>query len=66
LKSERDWLVQDVARQTTELERQAAQLADAFAANEALVKERDDLVTERDAKPPLNVDHEPVPPVPNV
>jgi hypothetical protein len=59
LKSERDRLVQDVARQTTELEGQATQLADALAANEAMAKERDALAAERDA------DHEPAPAVPN-
>jgi hypothetical protein len=65
LKSERDRLVQDVARQSAELERQAARLVDALAASEAVAKERDALVVERDAKPPLSVDAEPASSVPN-
>lgn len=65
LKSEGDRLVQDVARQTTELERQAAQLADALAASEAVAKERDALVLERDVKPPRNVDTESASSVPS-
>jgi hypothetical protein len=56
LKSERDRLVQDVARQSTELERRAAELVDALAAREAVAKERDALVVERDAKPTLSID----------
>ena len=65
MKSERDRLVQDVARQSAELERRAAELVDALAAREALAKERDALVVERDAKPTLSIDTEPASSVPN-